>query len=68
MLLHSDSVNFIELAEGKKQILSSISMEGIAEYIKDKAKNIIVMCGAGISTSAGVPDFRTPGSHFLWFY
>ncbi|VDN17115.1 unnamed protein product [Gongylonema pulchrum] len=46
-----------------RQKLSSLTIEGVAEYIRDnKAKNIIVLTGAGISTSAGVPDFRSPGT------
>jgi len=44
-------------------ILCSLDVEGIVEYIKEgRAKNIICMAGAGISTSAGIPDFRTPGT------
>lgn len=46
-----------------RQILPSLTIEGVAELIRDnKVRNIIVMCGAGISTSAGVPDFRSPGT------
>ncbi|GAB5360899.1 hypothetical protein AAMO2058_000667400 [Amorphochlora amoebiformis] len=40
-----------------------LSLEGVAKAIKDgKIKNIIIMTGAGISVSAGIPDFRSPGT------
>jgi len=45
------------------QPLTTPDLKGVAEYIRDgHAKNIIVMTGAGISVSAGIPDFRTPGT------
>uniref|UniRef100_A0A1I7XAE0 Deacetylase sirtuin-type domain-containing protein n=1 Tax=Heterorhabditis bacteriophora TaxID=37862 RepID=A0A1I7XAE0_HETBA len=46
-----------------KSRLSMLNLEGVAEYIlTERPCNVIVMTGAGISTSAGIPDFRSPDS------
>ncbi|KAG0667254.1 Sir2 histone deacetylase Hst2 [Rhodotorula mucilaginosa] len=38
-------------------------LDDVAHLIKDgKAKRVMVMAGAGISTAAGIPDFRSPGT------
>jgi|MDSW01.2.fsa_nt_gb NAD-dependent deacetylase sirtuin 2 len=52
-----------EAEEDLEPLLSSFDVAGVAEYIKSgKCGNIIFMAGAGISVSAGIPDFRTPGT------
>lgn len=44
-------------ARTSNEKLSTLS--DVAKYIlSGKAKNIIVMAGAGISTGSGIPDFR----------
>ncbi|KAG9186139.1 NAD-dependent histone deacetylase SIR2 [Alternaria panax] len=41
--------------------LEARTLEALAQYIRDgRAQKIVVMTGAGISTSAGIPDFRSP--------
>ncbi|KAL3471697.1 DHS-like NAD/FAD-binding domain-containing protein [Aspergillus californicus] len=42
-------------------VLQARTVDALATYIKEKnVRRIVVMVGAGISTSAGIPDFRSP--------
>jgi len=40
--------------------LTSYDLKGVAEFIESgKCRKIAILCGAGISRSAGIPDFRS---------
>eukprot|EP00741_Cyanophora_paradoxa_P007889 tig00001224_g7633.t1 len=51
-------------AEGRHAVLDGdVSVHGLVKKIRaGKVRRIVVLSGAGVSTAAGIPDFRSPGS------
>ena len=48
---------------GDSVLHKDLSLKGVAAAIQRGAiKKICIVSGSGISVSAGIPDFRTPGS------
>ncbi|KAM5530173.1 hypothetical protein V8D89_016155 [Ganoderma adspersum] len=49
--------------EGPPEILDGRDVRAIGKYMKSReCRRVFVMLGAGVSTTAGIPDFRTPGT------
>ena len=50
-------------------LLIDYEIEDVEALLKEgKVKNIVMVVGAGISTSAGIPDFRTPGTGLYRYF
>ncbi|EIW59108.1 NAD-dependent deacetylase sirtuin-2, partial [Trametes versicolor FP-101664 SS1] len=49
--------------DGPPEVLKARDLPSIAKYMKStECRKVFVMLGAGVSTAAGIPDFRSPGT------
>lgn len=57
--------NYLPFQQKLKVLDGDITIEKIIKKLKNNDfKNVIILCGAGISTSCGIPDFRSKGGLF----
>jgi hypothetical protein len=57
------SVASARFLSGKTEVNDGETLETLAEKLTNREfRNVVVLIGAGVSASAGIPDFRTPGT------
>ncbi|XP_045502717.1 NAD-dependent protein deacetylase sirtuin-2-like isoform X1 [Colias croceus] len=57
----AEKLGFYEPTEPSEIVLDEVSLDGVVKWMKnERCQNVITLSGAGISTSAGIPDFRSP--------
>ncbi|CAG4984650.1 unnamed protein product [Colias eurytheme] len=57
----AEKLGFYEPTEPSEIVLDELTLDGIVKWMKnERCQNVITLSGAGISTSAGIPDFRSP--------
>ncbi|XP_040399005.1 NAD-dependent protein deacetylase sirtuin-2 [Cygnus olor] len=50
-------------SEPAERVLDELSLPGVARFVQSgRCRRVVCMVGAGISTAAGIPDFRSPGT------
>mmetsp|Transcript_100875 Transcript_100875/g.323772 ORF Transcript_100875/g.323772 Transcript_100875/m.323772 type:complete len:646 (-) Transcript_100875:161-2098(-) len=58
--------NRIPLEDRRDVLRGDVTIAGVAERLRSgRSRRVVALIGAGVSTSAGVPDFRSPGTG-LW--
>lgn len=53
--------NYTSTSDSQRKRLRGDDLKALADYMKsDQCQNVFLMLGAGVSTAAGIPDFRSP--------